>query len=96
MNFNATLIGQSIAMVVFVWFCMKFVWPPIVASVVLIGMFMPALDWANEPSPEEIARAQRAQDAADASEQIEEIEQIIDGIDVADGGEHGLGGAGGQ
>ena len=29
MNFNATLIGQSITFMVFVWFCMKFVWPPI-------------------------------------------------------------------
>ena len=27
MNFNATLIGQTIAFVVFVWFTMKFVWP---------------------------------------------------------------------
>jgi F-type H+-transporting ATPase subunit b len=31
MDFNATLIGQTIAMIVFVWFCMKFVWPPIMA-----------------------------------------------------------------
>jgi F-type H+-transporting ATPase subunit b len=29
MNFNATLIGQSITFVIFVWFCMRFVWPPI-------------------------------------------------------------------
>ncbi|MBT8140894.1 MAG: F0F1 ATP synthase subunit B [Gammaproteobacteria bacterium] len=29
MNINLTLIGQSIAMLVFVWFCMKFIWPPI-------------------------------------------------------------------
>ena len=27
MNFNATLIGQSITFLVFVWFCMKFIWP---------------------------------------------------------------------
>jgi len=26
-NFNATLIGQTIAFAVFVWFTMKFVWP---------------------------------------------------------------------
>ena len=32
MNFNATLIGQSITFVVFVWFCMKFVWPPIMTA----------------------------------------------------------------
>ncbi len=29
MNINATLIGQSITFFVFVWFCMKYVWPPI-------------------------------------------------------------------
>ena len=32
MNINLTLIGQSIAFLVFVWFCMKFVWPPITAA----------------------------------------------------------------
>lgn len=31
MNFNATIIGQSIAFAFFVWFCMKYVWPPIMA-----------------------------------------------------------------
>ncbi len=29
MNINLTLIGQTITFAVFVWFCMKFVWPPI-------------------------------------------------------------------
>ena len=29
MNINLTLIGQSIAFIVFVWFCMKFIWPHI-------------------------------------------------------------------
>src|SRR4030042_5412928 len=28
MNFNATLIGQSVTFIFFVWFCMTFVWPP--------------------------------------------------------------------
>lgn len=32
MNFNATLIGQSITFLVFVWFCMQYVWPPIMAA----------------------------------------------------------------
>ena len=32
MNFNATLIGQSITFIVFVWFCMKYVWPPLMAA----------------------------------------------------------------
>jgi F-type H+-transporting ATPase subunit b len=32
MNINLTLIGQSIAFIVFVWFCMKFIWPPVMAA----------------------------------------------------------------
>ncbi len=28
-----TLIGQSIAMIVFVWFCMKFIWPPLLEAI---------------------------------------------------------------
>ncbi|RTE86706.1 MULTISPECIES: F0F1 ATP synthase subunit B [Gammaproteobacteria] len=33
MNINVTLIGQSIAFVVFVIFCMKFVWPPLINAI---------------------------------------------------------------
>ncbi|MEQ8691736.1 MAG: F0F1 ATP synthase subunit B [Pseudomonadales bacterium] len=29
MNITATLIGQSITFAIFVWFCMKFIWPPL-------------------------------------------------------------------
>ncbi|WP_136247228.1 F0F1 ATP synthase subunit B [Halomonas borealis] len=29
MNINMTLIGQMIAFAIFVWFCTKYVWPPI-------------------------------------------------------------------
>lgn len=29
MNINMTLFGQMITFAIFVWFCMKFVWPPI-------------------------------------------------------------------
>ena len=28
MNFNFTLVGQLLAFILFVWFCMKYVWPP--------------------------------------------------------------------
>nr|WP_153448232.1 F0F1 ATP synthase subunit B [Vibrio sp. S11_S32] len=30
---NATLIGQAIAFALFVWFCMKYVWPPLMAAI---------------------------------------------------------------
>ena len=33
MDINLTLIGQSIAMLVFVWFCMKFIWPPLIEAI---------------------------------------------------------------
>ena len=33
MDINLTLIGQTIAMIVFVWFCMKFIWPPILGAI---------------------------------------------------------------
>jgi F-type H+-transporting ATPase subunit b len=30
---NATILGQAIAFVLFVWFCMKYVWPPLMAAI---------------------------------------------------------------
>ncbi len=33
MDINMTLLGQSIAMLVFVWFCMKYIWPPILSAI---------------------------------------------------------------
>jgi F-type H+-transporting ATPase subunit b len=32
-DFNATLFGQIIAMFVFVWFCMKYIWPVIIGAI---------------------------------------------------------------
>ncbi len=32
MNMNLTLLGQSIAFAIFVWFCMKYVWPPVIKA----------------------------------------------------------------
>jgi F-type H+-transporting ATPase subunit b len=51
MNFNATLIGQSIAFAVFVWLCMKYIWPPLMA----------ALDERNARISEGLAAATRGQ-----------------------------------
>lgn len=49
MNINATLIGQTIMFALFVWFCMKFVWPPIMA----------ALDARNKQIADGLAAAER-------------------------------------
>lgn len=51
MNFNATLIGQMLTFAVFVWFCMKYIWPPLIA----------ALDERNARISEGLAAAQRGQ-----------------------------------
>ncbi len=59
MNMNATLILQSIAMLVFVWFCMKFIWPPILKAMderrARIADGLAASDRAEK----ELARAQQ-------------------------------------
>lgn len=33
MNINATILGQSISFVLFVWFCMKYVWYPFMSTI---------------------------------------------------------------
>ena len=33
MNINATLIGQTLSFAIFVFFCMKFVWPPLIGAI---------------------------------------------------------------
>ncbi len=32
MNLNLTLLGQAISFAIFVWFCMKYVWPPVLGA----------------------------------------------------------------
>jgi len=63
MNFNATLIGQMITFAVFVWFCMKYIWPPLMA----------ALEERNARISEGLAAAQRGQqDLEDAQSKVGE------------------------
>ena len=33
MNINLTLFGQMVAFTIFVWFTMKFVWPPLAKAI---------------------------------------------------------------
>lgn len=33
MSINATLLGQAISFALFVWFCVKFVWPPLMKAI---------------------------------------------------------------
>ena len=64
MDINLTLIGQTIAMIVFVWFCMKFIWPPILA----------ALEERQQQIEEGLAAADLSQ------EKLVEAEAKADGI----------------
>jgi len=62
MNMNATLILQSIAMMVFVWFCMKFIWPPI----------LKAMDERRAKIADGLAASDRAEKALkDANQEVE-------------------------
>lgn len=64
MDINLTLIGQSIAMLVFVWFCMKFIWPPLLA----------AIEERREKIADGLAAGERAQqDLEKAKEEAAEI-----------------------
>ena len=60
-----TLIGQSIAMLVFVWFCMKFIWPPI----------MQAIEERQTQIADGLAAAERGQQSLDNAQV--EAEDII-------------------
>lgn len=62
MNINATLLGQAISFAIFVWFCMKFVWPPLTA----------ALADRQQKIAEGLNAADKAQrDLASAKDQVE-------------------------
>ena len=75
MDINMTLIGQSIAMIVFVWFCMKFIWPPLLA----------ALEERQQQIEEGLAAADKGKEslvkaAAEADEIVAEARKQATGI----------------
>lgn len=72
MNINATLILQSLAMMIFVWFCMKFLWPPL----------MKAMDERRERIAEGLAASDRAEEALEKA-QVEVERQIREARDKA-------------
>ncbi len=67
MDINMTLIGQAIAMTVFVWFCMKFIWPPI----------MDAIEERQTQIADGLAAAERGQQSLDRAQT--EAEDIVGG-----------------
>ena len=59
MNINATLILQSLAMLIFVWFCMKVLWPPL----------LKAMDERREKIAEGLAASDRAEKELEAAKE---------------------------
>jgi len=60
-----TLIGQTIAMIVFVWFCMKFIWPPL----------MNAIEERQQEIADGLAAAERGQQSLDKAQA--EAEEVV-------------------
>ncbi len=58
MDINMTLIGQAIAMTVFVWFCMKLIWPPL----------MQAIEERQTQIADGLAAAERGQQSLDKAQ----------------------------
>ncbi len=77
MNLNATLIGQLIAFALFTWFCVKFVWPPIIKAIEERQSSI-----ANALASAEAARKEQADTKALAEEEITkakiQAQEIID------------------
>ena len=72
MNINATLILQSIAMMIFVWFCMKFIWPPLLS----------AMDERREKIADGLAASDRAEKEL-AAATVKADQQITEARDKA-------------
>lgn len=75
MNINATLIGQSVAFFIFVVFCMKFVWPPVITALrERQKKIADGLDAANRANRDlELAHEKVANQLRDAKGQAAEI-----------------------
>jgi F-type H+-transporting ATPase subunit b len=73
-DINLTLLGQSIAMLVFVWFCMKFIWPPV----------MNAIEERQTKIADGLAAAERGQQSLDSAK-AEAAEIVADARKQATG-----------
>jgi F-type H+-transporting ATPase subunit b len=75
MDFNLTLIGQTIAMIVFVWFCMKYIWPPVMAAIEQRRKEIADGIAAGEKGQKELAEARHGSEAilADARQKAVQV-----------------------
>jgi F-type H+-transporting ATPase subunit b len=75
MDFNLTLIGQTVAMIVFVWFCMKFIWPPVMKAIEQRRKEIADGIAAGEKGQRELAEARHGSEAilADARQKAMQV-----------------------
>ena len=75
MNMNLTILGQLIAFAIFVWFCMKYIWPPITGAMAeREKKIADGLDAANRAAHDlELAQAKSAEQLREAKEKAAEI-----------------------
>lgn len=75
MNINMTLIGQTLSFLLFVWFCKKYVWPPMMAAMAdrqkKIADGLAAAEKGQQA--EQLAKQEADQLIADAKTQAAEI-----------------------
>jgi F-type H+-transporting ATPase subunit b len=75
MDFNLTLIGQTISMIVFVWICMRFIWPPMMNAIEKRRREIADGIAAGEKGQKELADARQGSDAilADARQKALQV-----------------------
>lgn len=78
MDFNLTLIGQTIAMVVFVWFSMKFIWPVLMKVIEDRRKLIADGIAAGERGQKELAEARHGSEAilADARQKAVQVTDL--------------------
>lgn len=78
MDFNLTLIGQTIAMIVFVWFSMKFIWPVLMKVIEDRRKLIADGIAAGEKGQKELAEARHGSEAilADARQKAVQVTDL--------------------
>lgn len=78
MNFNLTLIMQAVAFAAFIWFCARFVWPPLMSAIETRQKQIADGLAAGEQGRKELANAQKreAEIIAEAKAKSAEIVSI--------------------
>jgi F-type H+-transporting ATPase subunit b len=77
MDINMTLLGQTIAMIVFVWFCMKFIWPPLMNAIEQRRRNIADGIAAGEKGQKELAEARHGSEAI-LAEARQKAVQVVD------------------